>query len=493
MVEKSNSNFKSALKGTTLLGGVQVFKILLAIIRSKIVAVFLGPAGVGVLGLFNSALDLIYGFSNLGLGTSAIREIAAASNRGEEQQLAKTVRVVKNLVLVTGLIGMSICLFFSPYWSYTSFGNRDYSFTFALLSITVLFRLLSEGQNTILQGTRKLKFLAKSNIWGNFWGLVASVPLYYYFGVGGIAPALIITYLINLLLSWHFSNKVKIEKIKVSFIEAINKGRLMIKLGVFVSLSGVVSYVVAYVIRIYISNVGGLDDVGLYSAGFSLVETYVGMVFTAMATEYFPRLSSLRDASEDYSICIKQQMELSLLIIAPLICSFLIFSKVGIYILYTENFLGIETMICWAIFAILFKTPSWCCSYAIIAKGDSIVFFFTEILALVVKLVSSILFYKWWDLAGLGLSYLISYIYYSIQEYLVCYYRYNIRIGIGIIKFYLPHILISISALVSVFSGNTYIRYICGSTMILASFYYSYIQLNKRVGISSYIKSKFKK
>ena len=87
MVEKSNSNFKSALKGTTLLGGVQVFKILLAIIRSKIVAVFLGPAGVGVLGLFNSALDLIYGFSNLGLGTSAIREIAAASNRGEELQL----------------------------------------------------------------------------------------------------------------------------------------------------------------------------------------------------------------------------------------------------------------------------------------------------------------------------------------------------------------------------------------------------------------------
>ena len=130
----SNNNFKEGLKGTTLFGGVQIFKIIIAVLRSKILAIFLGPSGVGILGLFSTSTDFIYSLSNLGLGTSAVKDISTANKEGDLHRLSYVSTVFKKLVWITGLLGLSICLFFAPVLSKVSFGNHDYTFTFMVLS-----------------------------------------------------------------------------------------------------------------------------------------------------------------------------------------------------------------------------------------------------------------------------------------------------------------------------------------------------------------------
>lgn len=489
----ANSNFKEGLKGTTLFGGVQIFKIVISVIRSKILAIFLGPAGVGILGLLSSATDFVYSLSNLGLGTSAVRDISEANKEGDLHRLSYVSTVFKKLVWVTGLLGMSICLFFAPVLSQVSFGNHDYIFTFAVLSVILLFRMLSEGQNTLLQGTHNLRMMAKSNVWGNLFGLIATSPLYYFFGVRGIAPALILTFLINLLVSWYYSSKVKLEKVTVTFKQALRDGKTMLKLGGFLALSGLVSSLVPYIIQVFISSHGGLQDVGLYAAGFAIVNTYVGMVFTAMSTEYFPRLSSFAKDDKSFNMAINQQMEIAILLVAPLICAFIIFSRVGILILYTEEFLSIEQMIYFAILAIFFKTPSWCCSYAIIAKGDGHVFFITETLVLVVKVVLYMLFYILMGLTGIGVAFILEYVYYLIQEWFVCRKRYGFSISRDVIKTYLPHLFFCVGCLLTVMFLGQIPRYIVGSILIVLAGYYSYTKLDKQVDIRGFVKSKIHK
>ena len=489
----ANSNYKEGLKGTTLFGGVQIFKIVISVIRSKILAIFLGPAGVGILGLLSSATDFVYSLSNLGLGTSAVRDISEANKEGDLHRLSYVSTVFKKLVWVTGLLGMSICLFFAPVLSQVSFGNRDYIFTFAVLSVILLFRMLSEGQNTLLQGTHNLRMMAKSNVWGNLFGLIVTAPLYYYFGVRGIAPALILTFLINLLVSWYYSSKVKLEKVTMTFKQALRDGKTMLKLGGFLALSGLVASLVPYIIQVFISSHGGLQDVGLYAAGFAIVNTYVGMVFTAMSTEYFPRLSSFAKDDKSFNMAINQQMEIAILLVAPLICAFIIFSRVGILILYTEEFLSIEQMIYFAILAIFFKTPSWCCSYAIIAKGDGHVFFITETLVLVVKVVLYMLFYILMGLTGIGFAFILEYVYYLIQEWFVCRKRYGFSISRDVIKTYLPHLFFCVGCLITVMFLGQIPRYIIGSILIVLAGLYSFKKLDKQVDIRGFVKSKIKK
>lgn len=486
----ANNNFKEGLKGTTLFGGVQIYKIIIAVVRSKVLAIFLGPIGVGVLGLLSSAIEFVYSLTSLGLGTSAVRDISEANKEGNIHRLSYVSNVFKKLVWITGLLGMSICLFFAPVISQITFGNHDYTFTFAVLSVILLFRMLSEGQNTLLQGTHNLRMMAKSNVWGNTFGLIITVPLYYFFGVRGIAPALVLTYLINLLVSWYYSRKVKLENVHVTYRQALKDGKTMLKLGGFLSLSGLIASLVPYIIQVFIGNRGGLQDVGLYTAGFAIVNTYVGMVFTAMSTEYFPRLSSFVKDSESFKTAINQQMEIAILLVAPLICGFIIFSRIGILILYSKDFLAIEEMIYFAILAIFFKTPSWCYSYAIIAKGDGKVFFITEMLFLVIQVLLFMGFYLWFGLTGIGVAFIILYIYYLLQEWYVCRKRYGFSIYKDVIQTYLPHFVLCTCCLITVLLCGQVFRYIIGGILVLIAVCYSFKKLDNKVDIRGFVQSK---
>ena len=105
----------------------------------------------------------------------------------------------------------------SPVLSKTSFGSYEHTIPFMVLAVTLLFDQLCSGQKVVLQGTHRLKDLAKASAIGATIGLLVSVPLYYWFGVKGIVPTLILQSLTALLLSWHFSRKVKLEPVNISY------------------------------------------------------------------------------------------------------------------------------------------------------------------------------------------------------------------------------------------------------------------------------------
>lgn len=310
-MKEDDKDFKEGLKTTSLFGGVQIFKILIAIVSSKFVALLLGPTGMGISGLLSSTTGLIGAATNLGLGTSAVRDVSHSYAIGDKTHFNRTVSVFRRLVWGTGLLGLLVCLVFSPLWSNLTFGNRDYTWAFALLSITFLLSQISSGQSVVLQGTRNFKMMAKSGMIGSVLGLFTSIPLYYFCGYDGIVPAMILSSITGLVLTTYFARIVKTEKVRMTVKDVLIEGKTMINMGFFISIQAFLNILCAYLVRIYIGRTGSIADVGLYNSGFNIINTYVGMVFAAMATEYYPRLSSYIDDDDKFSNAINQQMELS--------------------------------------------------------------------------------------------------------------------------------------------------------------------------------------
>src|SRR4051794_12211349 len=120
------ASYRQIIKATSIFGGVQVFTIILSIIRSKFIAVLLGPAGMGIAGLLTTTTGLINSLTNFGLGTSAVRDVAFANSTGNESRIAIVIIVLKRLVWATGILGTLVILVFSPWLSQFTFGNRDY-------------------------------------------------------------------------------------------------------------------------------------------------------------------------------------------------------------------------------------------------------------------------------------------------------------------------------------------------------------------------------
>ena len=83
----NTDNYKESIKATSIFGGVQLFNIVIKIVRSKFIAVLLGPNGMGIFGLLNSTILLVSSFTNFGLQTSAVRNIADANGTKNSKQI----------------------------------------------------------------------------------------------------------------------------------------------------------------------------------------------------------------------------------------------------------------------------------------------------------------------------------------------------------------------------------------------------------------------
>ncbi|MBF4505966.1 oligosaccharide flippase family protein [Flavobacterium sp. JLP] len=479
----SKTSYREILKTTSIFGGVQFFTILVSIIRTKLIAVFIGPSGMGIIALLNSTLSLVSGICGLGIETSAVKNISENFKKEDLKTVSVTVQIVKKIVFFTGILGMLLVAIFSKALSIITFGDSSQTYTFIFLAITVLFKQLSSGQLAVLQGLRQMKFLAKANLHGNLFGLLFSIPLYYFLKIDAIIPTIIIASLSALIFSFYYSNKVIIEKQKVSKTVFLEEGKAIVKLGFMLTISSVLTLLSTYLIQIYIAENGGLEQVGFYNAGFTLLNSYVGIIFTVMSTDYFPKLASINSDNKKVRSSVVQQAFVSILIITPIIVLFLTFISLIIKVIYTPKFNEITSMVCFGILGMLFRAVSWAMGFILIAKGDSKMFLKTAFGFNILSLIMNISCYYFYGLEGLGFSFCLYFLFHFIGLKIITKKRYNFYFDKDFYETYLVCFLICISTFLIRYIEISALKYSLLTLMIFISLSFSFYQINKKMNL----------
>lgn len=351
-----NKGYKASAKGIALFGGLQIYKILLSVIRTKCSAIFLGPSGFGIYSLITSTLTSIELVTNCGLGTSSVKDIAYAQNNMAE--VSKVYFVLNRFVWITGLAATLLCAFGAKYLSISAFGNSDYTLAFVLSAISLLINQLITGQGALLTGVRKYKSIVRLNIWSNTLGLIVTIVLYWLGGVKAIVPVIVSTALLNLVFSFYYARQIPLPKVVLSLRETWQKGKEMLNMGILISLGGAVTSLAGYITRIFISQMSGVFIVGLFTASFSLVNTYLGMVVSAIDKDYYPRLCSIKSDLACFNKTINQQIEMLVLLLSPIIVLFVIFSPMVIYAFYSEKFQATSGFLVLLALAMIFFVPA---------------------------------------------------------------------------------------------------------------------------------------
>ena len=494
----NQQSYRKVLNATSLFGGVQFINIILRLIRSKAIALLIGPIGMGISNLLLTTMELINGLTNLGLERSAVKDISLANTNSNSKSVAITISILKKLVWLTITVGVILMILSAPWLSEIAFGNKDYTISFRWISIALLFKQLSSSQLAILQGLRKLKSLAKANLLGNFIGLLITLPLYYYYKIDAIVPAIIIATFMSFVFTYYYSHKLDIESVTISRKEAVSEGKGMINLGIMLSLSSLITLLVAYIIRIYIGSANeteelGLIDVGLYSAGFVILNSYVGIIFNAMGTDYFPRLSEIANDIKKLRKTVLEQATVAILLITPIIVVFLACAPFIIVILYSHEFSPIVAMVTWGILGMIFKAVSWSMGYMIIAKGDSKVFIKTAIGFNTILLSINIIGYHFGGLEGVGISFFIYYIIHFIAIRIITYYRYDFYFEKGFYKIFTFTVIMCFLAFSITLIPSSILKNSLMIGLIVVSCWYSYKELDKKIGVKDYLAGIFKR
>jgi len=425
-MDKAENNYKHILKYTSIFGGVQGLNILIGLVRNKLVAVILGPQGMGLMALFNSSVRLIYDSTNLGIPVSAVKNISQAYDSGDEAAVKKYVQVVRSWTFLTALLGTLLCAIASPLFNNLSFTWGDHTLHYLLLSPIVGMTAITGGETAILKGVRRLRDLATIQVATVISALVTSVPLYYYFGEPAIVPSLIIIALASMIITIVYSFRLYRPEWKIRKGD-LGMGRSMIVLGIAFVIAGVLGSGADFAIRSFVSHTADLDTVGLYNAGFMMTMTYGGMVFSAMETDYFPRLSSQFANRHVRNNIINQQIEVSLLLISPMLTWFMICLPILLPLLYSGKFLPVIGMMQAIVFAMLMRAAKLPVAYIALAAGDSKSYLIIETTYYLFLIAAVMIGFSGWGLDGAGWAITITGIFDILQVYIYYSIRYKYR------------------------------------------------------------------
>lgn len=474
--------YRTAFKATSLFGGVQLITIIIGVLKSKLVAVWLGTTGFGIMGLFNSSIALLSSITNLGLQNSAVREIATVSAESDLLKFSKLVKAINRWVLLTGLLGALVTIALSPWLSRWILASDNFVFSFALLSIAVFFTGIYTNHYALLQGTRKLRAMALANVYGASIGFLCSVPMFYFFREEGIAYALILSIISITIVSNFYVRQVKIVKVNQTFKESFKIGLPTVKLGLMMALSGIAISLVQFIIKTFITQFGSLEDAGLYEAGWAINVQYLGLVFAAMAKDYYPRLSQVSGDNQKMMCAVNQQGEIAILILAPMIIVMVVFLPFVINLLYSGDFIDIIPMTKWLLVGSMLKAGSWAVSYVFLAKGNGKMFLFNELGIKCITLPSYLLGYTWGGLLGIGYAFVFCYLSYFVWVAIVAFKQYRIVYSSAFLKvlsftcFFLFFYAVS-----EMYYPTDFLRYLVGCTVFFIISIYSFLELKKRL------------
>jgi PST family polysaccharide transporter len=431
---KSVTKPRSALslqvvKAMGLFGGVQLSTILCGMVRVKLVALWIGAAGVGIFGLYNTAIDMIGAITRLSLRNSSVRDLSAANG---SSYMAVLITIVRRWAWALGLIGAMAMLAMSPLLSQWTFGDDSHAWGFMLVSVAVLIQSVCEGEAAILQGRNLLRRLANAYTWSVVIGLIVSVPMYRVWGEASIAPSIVVYNVAMFITVMLMRDRSSRPQESVSLHRTVADGRGFVVLGIYMTVSAFVIYLIDYVFKAYLTHVADVDTLGYYQSGYTLVNRYVGMVFTAIAVEFYPRLSRCVKSNRHTSTIVSHEMSIVLWVLMPIIAIFIAADKLIVSLLYTDDFMVILPFITWAMVGIVLRGVSWCMSYVILARGDGPIFLLTETVSGVVCLLLNISGYHYYGYMGLGLSYAAWYMLYTVMMWGVYRYRYGLTLGRGI-------------------------------------------------------------
>ena len=410
-------SYGQILKSSALVGGSSAVNVAMGIVRTKAMAVLLGPAGFGLFGLYGSIINVTQTIAGLGVNSSGVRQIAEAIASENDEKIAVTTIVLRRVSILLGLLGAVFLAVFSRQVSALTFGNREHAGAVALLSLAVLFQLVSLGQSALIQGMRRMLDLAKLGVIGAVFGTIVSILLVYLLHENGVAASLVAVALMSLAFSWWYARTVQVQTVSLTVSQVFEEATALLKLGFVFMAAGFMTIGMAYVVRVILLRKVGFEATGYYQSAWALVGLYVGFILQAMGADFYPRLTASASDNAQCNRLVNEQTRVGLLLAGPGLMATLTFTPIIITLFYSAKFGAAVGVLRWICLGTILQVITWPMGFVIVAKARQAMYFMTELDWGLVSLALALICIGAFGLNGAGIAFFGSYVFYALILY----------------------------------------------------------------------------
>src|SRR5580704_388187 len=408
------------LKSSALVGGSQVLNIVIGMVRTKAMAVLLGPAGFGLFGLYSSVATLAQTISGLAVNSSGVRQIAAASSSEDQETIQQTVLVLRRISLLLGMLGAGLMVLFSRQISIITFASESHAAAVSWLSVAVFLTLVSASQTALIQGFRRILDLAKIQVLGALFGTLTSIPLVYYFRERGVVPSLICVAAMTIASSWWYSRQLQFRPLAYAPMSPAQfwmETAALLKLGMAFMASSLITLGVAYAVRVMVLHRVGIEATGLYQSAWTLGGLYVGFILQAMGADFYPRLTARANDNTACNRLVNEQARIGLLLAGPGVVATLTLAPLVIALFYSAKFAAAVGILRWICLGATLQVITWPMGFIIVAKGNQNLFFLSELAWTIVAVSLAWVCIRSFGLNGSGIAFFGSYVFHGFLTY----------------------------------------------------------------------------
>jgi len=481
------SSHRQIFKSSAIIGSASAINVIIGLIKVKVLAVLLGPTGIGLMGLYDNIMRMGATLTGCGISNSGVRQLAASRN--EESMLAIIRRALWLGNLILGMAGLLMLWFFREPVALLVFGDTAHATEVGWLGVGVLLSLVSASQTALLQGLRRIGDQARVTIISAVLGTIVGVSIIWLMGEEGVIWFVVSLPAISALIASIYARKLPRLVYQKDWARIRNQWIAMLKLGIPFMAAGLLTLATQLAVRTIIVHELGLEASGHFQAAWSISMTYIGFVLGAMGADYFPRLTSEINDHRRAGNLVNEQSEMALLLAGPVLLVMVTLAPWVITLLYSVEFVEAVDILRWQVMGDILKVASWPMGFILLALGRGGLFIGTEITWNAVYFSSIYFGIDDFGLLITGLGFFVSYIVYVIFVWLVAKrlidYQPNIK-NIAITSL----MLLMGSTVIYVNTFSPSLSYIVGGLLSLSIGAYSLLRLNKLLGLREWLITK---
>lgn len=404
----NSGSHRQIFRSSAIIGGASVINMGIGIIKVKVLAVLLGPAGVGLMGLYQTILGLGSTLAGCGIGNSGVRQLAASVDEAATLAIVRRALWLANLVLGVG--GMVILWLLREPVAQWVFGDTAHASEVGWLGPGVLLTLVAGSQTALLQGLRRIGDLAFVNIISTFFAAAVGILLVFLLGQAGVLWFVLAAPAISVLVASHYAARLPLPQTPRDWQAISQQWQAMLKLGIPFMTAGLLTSATQLAARSIILRELGLDASGYFQAAWAISMTYIGFVLGAMGTDYFPRLAEASSDPARARKLVNEQTEMALLLAGPVLLAMISLAPWVIHLLYAASFAPATEVLRWQVLGDILKVASWPMGFILVAMGRGGIFIATELVWNAAYLGALILGIPEWGLVSAGVGFWLAYL-----------------------------------------------------------------------------------
>lgn len=388
----------------TSLNSLSVFiKLIIGLVTSKLLAIFVGPSGMALVGNLRNFSTSLENISSFGFQNGIVKYVA--ESKGDNQQLQKIFSTAFIFLFIGSVILSTFLFLYATFWSQKLFGNQiEFDFVIKIMALVLPWIAVSVFFLSILNGLEKFKSVIWINIFGNTLGLIISCVLILNFKTLGALLALVITPALLFFVTYyfiakelHFSKQIRCQNFDFNILRNLFSFSLM---SLF---SSVLGPLVFLAIRKNVIVTLGIEQAGYWETMNRISTYYLMFISTLVMVYFYPKLAAATDKFETKKVFWSFYKNILPLFSLGLLV--LYYSRTMLVnMLLTKEFLPVTNLFFWQLVGDVLKVASLILGFQFFAKKMTLPYIVSECASLGVLNFASIYLINFFGIQGVVMA-----------------------------------------------------------------------------------------